>query len=126
MTTNKNDDMKVEIELNGSITEYKLKDSWEDVTTENFVKVANISQDENLNKTNKLVVLISELSGIDIDTLMNMSIDYIRQFEKSLALLNEPMPEYKEDYLEIDGEKYYFKSDYSKLTFGEVVSIEKI
>ena len=118
--------MRVEIMLNGVEKEYTLKDSWEDITTENFVKVANVTQNKDLSDTHKLVLLITELSGIDIDAVMSMDIEYLQQFEKSLGFLNEAMPEYNEDHIVIGDEKYFFKADYSKLTFGEVISIEKI
>ena len=118
--------MKIEVIENDELREFKLPDSWEDITSGNFTRISTIANREDLTETDRVILLISELSGIDYNTILKMDITHIEEFEKALSFLKDPMPEYKEEYIEVDNKKYYFKSDYTQLTFGEFISNEKI
>ena len=115
--------ISVNIELEEGIKSYDFPTSWEEVTVEQFVKLfADHTPTDN--ELMASVKVMSILSGIEEEIIMAMDVEDFKNLAVQLTFISEEMPNEEVDYIEVEGEKYYLYKDFSKMTTGEIITIE--
>lgn len=118
--------VKINLEIDDKTTEYNLPENWDEVNIEQFCKIWEFDRQE-MNTLQFATRIISSFTDIDEEVILDMQ---YTDFHKLCDILKftqtEFQPEKNVEYIEIEGEKYFLKSDFSQLTMGEVISIETI
>jgi hypothetical protein len=117
--------INLKLEIDDEVKEFNLPENWDEVTIGDFVKLFSFNR-EGLTTIELSVKVINILTGIDEELVMMMN---ITDFEKLVEVFNFTTKELEPvnvESIELEGEMYYLKSDFAKLTMGEVISIETI
>ena len=117
--------VEVNIEIEGGIKTYNIPTSWEEVTVKQFTQLYRYKND-NLNELLAAVNLISAISGIDQNVLLQMEIDDFKILTTQVSFITTEVPKVDVDYLEVGEDKYYLYTDFNRLTTGEVITIETL
>ena len=117
--------IKVNLEIDDEQVSFDLPSSWEEVTIGDFVKLFSFDR-EGMSVMTMVIKSISVLGNVDEDKLYMIPINDFERIAKQMDFLNKEMVPTKEDFVEIDGERYYIKFDFQNFTMGEVISIETI
>lgn len=104
---------------------YDIPDSWGEITVSTLQKLG-AEAPEGMTEIERSVNTISTLLGIDVDDVMMIPIDDFKKISSEVAFLNTEIESNPKDEITIDGETYYVKKDFDKLTTGEVISISTI
>jgi len=110
---------------------FVLAESWSEITFSQYITIINITKDEHLNETLKAVKIISYISDKPEaceKSLLNISREDFESLAEHFEWTNRKIEEdsVKKEFLEIDGKQYKIKSDYNKLTLGEMISVETL
>ena len=119
------------IELNIDERVYTIAESWDEIYFSQYVDIINLNKDEGMNdlsKAVKIIALISDKPESCEKDLLNLSREDFEELASNFEWTNKPIDNFKTDteYVEIDGKKYKIKKDYSKLTLGEMISVETL
>lgn len=115
--------VKVNLEIDDEVKEYSLPESWDDVTIEEFIKIFSFDRND-LTPIELSVKVINILTGIDEETILMIDVDNFNKINETIKFTGKDVVPVNCEYVELNGEKYYLKSDFSQLTMGEVISIE--
>jgi hypothetical protein len=113
--------MKVKIKDKGKIKEFKLINSWEDVTLDSWTKLIN---HKSKSKSKEALTLISELSNIPKDIINKLDLSTIAIIMGRIGKLQSEADNKLTRIIEIDGKRYGFHPDLDSLTLGEYADIE--
>jgi hypothetical protein len=103
---------------------YQIPESWNEVTVSQYKKW---SQDIiGASGIETIIKSISSFSGCPEDYLWDTSEAYLNELGNSIGFILTPIKDEVKDTLEINGEVYYVKKDFSQLTVGEVKAIEEL
>lgn len=117
--------IKINLEIEDEVMEYTLPENWDEVTVEQFVKIFSINR-EGLALYEIATQTINCFTDIKVEHLEMMDYkDYIKITEL-LKFTEKDVVPVTVEYVELNGEKYYLKTDFSQLTMGEVISIETL
>lgn len=116
---------KLNLTIDDESREYNIPDNWSEVTVSTLQKLGQYQLDD-MTEIEQSVKTISTLLGIDEDDVMMIPIDEFHKISDEVSFLNSDIESNPKDEIELNGETYYVKKDYSKLTTGEVVSIDTI
>lgn len=117
--------ISVNLDVDDELVSFDLPTSWEEVTIGDFVKLFSFDR-ENMSVMTMVIKSISVLGNVDEDKLYMIPINDFEKIAKAMDFLNVEMEPTKEDFVDIDGERYYIKFDFQNFTMGEVISIETI
>jgi hypothetical protein len=117
--------IEVNIELEGTNTTYNVPENWDEVTVRKFMNVYT-HKNPNSNELMGAVNLISALSDIDTDVLLQMDIDDFKNLATKISFITQEVPRQDVDYIELGDDKYYLYTEFNKLTTGEVITIETL
>jgi hypothetical protein len=117
--------IELEIDLGNEKKTYNLPQSWDEVSVDDYVKLTSINNDK-LSQVQIVVKNLSVLTGIDEETMYKIPMETFNGLVEYLTFFNQPIDGDLVDYVEIDGDKYYVKKDFDKLTLGETISIDVI
>lgn len=115
--------MKI-VEIAGE--DYKLPESWSEVTVETYEKIQAHSSflSEYKSQLEFVIELFGILLGIDALILKSMTKESFEILTKEIEWLNDDIPLKRQESFEIDGEKFVPVKDLKKLTTGDMISIE--
>lgn len=120
----------VEIEKNGEKSIYDIPDKWDDVSVGEYTKIVQFKNkyegDNSKFGIKESVELVSILTGIDSKTLYLMTPDNFEKLAKSIDFVKTDLDTKNVEFIIIEGEKFWLKKDFDKLTMGEVASVEAI
>jgi hypothetical protein len=118
--------IKVSIEIEDEVREFDLPENWNEVSVEQFIKLFSFDREE-LTIIEITSKVINCFTGIDEDLLMLMDYEDFTKIAKQLEFTknDEGLVEQSE-FIELNDEVYYIKTDFSKYTMGEIISIETI
>jgi hypothetical protein len=110
--------------MDKKLQELKIKDSWDRVTISDFMMIEEINQDANLNSLEKMIKILSVLSGVN-DSFFNKFLvtDLTQLFEKVDFLKTPPNAQLKDFYV-IGGKKYKFIKRYADLSTGQHIDLD--
>jgi len=117
--------IELEIELGNEKKTYNLPESWDEVSVDDYVKLTSIDNDK-LSQVQVVVKNLSVLTGIDEDTMYKIPMETFNGIVEYLYFFNQPLEGELVDSVELDGEEYFVKKDFDKLTLGETISIDVI
>lgn len=117
--------INLEIEIDGDVKTFNVPENWSEVTVGKTTEIATISKDT-MNNLELMVRILSILSNMDEEIIYMMEQDDFLNIIETLKFTNEEIKGELKEFITIDGEDYYLKKDFNKLTLGEIISIETI
>lgn len=120
--------MNIELIINEEKREITLPKSWEDITIGQYQQLQLINDNDNyISAMHKDIDIIATFLGLTIDEVELLSIDEFNELVDNLQFLKET-PTFKEgienEITDLQGKKWYVKSDFNSLTTGEKISID--
>ena len=117
--------IKLKIEIDGEKRKFELPNGWDEVTVGQYKQLMMIDRD-NLTSVMQFVKMITILSDIDEDTVMQIPATSFGDIQEALDFTKEIISTDDEikDYIIVGDDKYYIKKDFEALTMGETISIE--
>jgi hypothetical protein len=113
--------MKVKIKKGAKTREYKLISSWEEVTLEKWVKLAEL---EGLSKSEEAEGIIEAFSNIPNTLVKGLALPDVSAILNRVAKLQNEKNSSLKKIIEVDGKIYGFHPQLSDITLGEYADIE--
>lgn len=115
--------MKVKIKKEGKkVQEFKLIDSWEDVTLESYIKLIDF---ETGTKTENATETIAELTDIPKTLIKELALSDVVGIMNKISQLQADSDTKLKRLIEINGVEYGFHPDLDKITLGEYADLEQ-
>ena len=116
--------IELKVNIDGQEKSFSMPSGWDEVTIGTFEKIANCSVGDN--ELQESIEILGYVTGMDDETLYALPIDQVPVIMEQLKYINEPISNEPKEFVEVGGQKYYFKQDFDKLTTGEVLSIDML
>ena len=113
--------MKVKIKKEGKVKEFKLINSWEEVTLEKWLKLIDF---ETGTKTEEATETIAALSNIPKQLVKELALKDVAVIMSKIAKLQQKQDTKLKKIIEIEGVEYGFHPDLDSITLGEYADIE--
>ena len=113
--------MKVKIKKEGKTKEFKLINSWEEVSLETWLKLIDF---HNGTKSKEAEETIAALSNIPKDLIKQLELKDVAVIMSKLADLQAEQDSSLKRIVEIEGKRYGFHPNLSEITLGEYADIE--
>ena len=113
--------MKVKINKEGKVKEFKLIDKWEDVTIETYSKLMTFT---NGTKSSEALATLTELSNIPKELLNQLELKHIVLMLEKLSHLQSQEDTTLKNIIEINGVEYGFMPDLDSISLGQYADIE--
>jgi hypothetical protein len=113
--------MKVKINKDGKVKEFKLIDKWEDVTIETYSKLMTFT---NGTKSSEALATLTELSNIPKELLNQLELKHIVLMLEKLSHLQSQEDTTLKNIIEINGVEYGFMPDLDSISLGMYADIE--
>jgi hypothetical protein len=114
--------MKVKIKKEGKVKEFKLINSWADVTLESYIKLIEF---EKGTKTENATETIAELTNIPKTLIKELALSDVVGIMSKISQMQADSDTKLKRLIEINGVKYGFHPDLDKITLGEYADIEQ-
>ena len=114
--------MKVKIKKEGKVKEFKLINSWSDVTLETWLKLIDFSTGT---KTEEATETIAALSNIPKQLVKELALSDVAVIMSKIAELQAKQDTTLKRIIEINGVEYGFHPDLDSITLGEYADIEQ-
>jgi hypothetical protein len=113
--------MKVKIKKQGKTKEFKLINSWSDVTLEKWLKLIDVKTDS---KSKEALETITALSDIPKQLVKELGIQDVAVIMSELGKLQIKQESKLKRIIKVDGIEYGFHPDLDSITLGEYADIE--
>jgi hypothetical protein len=113
--------MKVKINKEGKVKEFKLINKWEDVTIETYSKLMTFT---NGTKSSEALATLTELSNIPKELLKQLELKHIVLMLEKLSHLQSQEDTTLKNIIEINGVEYGFMPDLDSISLGQYADIE--
>ena len=113
--------MKVKVKKEGKVKEFKLINSWEDVTLEKWLQLIDF---ETGTKTEEATETIAALSNIPRQLVKELALKDVAVLMSKIAKLQQKQDTKLKKIIEIEGVEYGFHPDLDSITLGEYADIE--
>ena len=113
--------MKVKIKKKGKTKEFKLINSWEEVTLEKWLKLIDF---HNGTKSKEAEETIAALSNIPKDLIKQLELKDVAVIMSKISELQAEQDSSLKRIVEIEGKRYGFHPDLDSITLGEYADIE--
>jgi hypothetical protein len=113
--------MKVKINKEGKVKEFKLIDKWEDVTIDTYSKLMTFT---NGTKSSEALATLTELSNIPKELLNQLELKHIVLMLEKLSHLQSQEDTTLKNIIEINGVEYGFMPDLDSISLGQYADIE--
>ena len=114
--------MKVKIKKEGKVKEFKLINSWSDVTLETWLQLIDF---ETGTKTEEATDTIAALSNIPKQLIKELALSDVAVIMSKIGELQAKQDTTLKRIIEINGVEYGFHPDLDKITLGEYADIEQ-
>jgi hypothetical protein len=106
----------------------KIKNSWDEVTLGEFLRISDIDQDPELAKTvvKKSIKLIDVISDMEYGELLDLEMAVMEPLIEIASFLHTEPQASKEKTFKIDGVEYMMHPNLNKLNNGESISLESM
>jgi hypothetical protein len=115
---------ELKLMIDGLEKTYNIPTTWDDITIQTYKKIVNIPSE--VKGVFLSIELAIRLIGLDRDTIEELPIEEFNKILEQMTFINEELKAELAESIEVGGETFYFKKDFSKLTTGEVASIDLI
>jgi len=113
--------MKVKIKKEGKVKKYKVIESWNDVTLENWVKLIEV---EGKATSKEALDTITALSDIPEKLIKELSIQDVAAIMKYISELQVEQDSSLHQVITVNDKQYGFHPDLEEITLGEYADIE--
>ena len=113
--------MKVKVKKKGKVKEFKLINSWKDVTLEKWLQVVDF---ETGTKTEEATETIAALSNSPKQIIKELAVSDVAAIMSRIAELQQEQDTKLKRIIEIDGVEYGFHPDLDSITLGEYADLE--
>ena len=113
--------MKVKINKEGKVKEFKLINKWEDVTIDTYSKLMTFT---NGTKSSEALATLTELSNIPKELLNQLELKHIVLMLEKLSHLQSQEDTTLKNIIEINGVEYGFMPDLDSISLGQYADIE--
>lgn len=117
--------VKINVEIDDEVKSFDLPENWDEVSVEQFVKIFSINR-EGLPLYQIATQTINCFTDISVEHLELMDYNDYLKINEVLKFTEKDIVPVTVEYIELDGVKYYLKTDFTQLTMGEVISIETL
>jgi hypothetical protein len=117
--------VKLKLEIDDEMTEYIIPESWDEVNVKQFCDLFSRT-DQGLNEIQNIVRIVSIFTNIKEDDLLMMSPDDFQSISKVITFITKDIEGQIVESIDVDDEEYFLKSDFGKLTMGEILSIDTL
>lgn len=118
--------LDVKVEFDDEVVEFSLPTGWDEVSIQEFCRLFSVPRDEQP-LLEQAIDAISLLGGISKDVIYQLPYEEFGKLANAMEFINtEMVPEDLQEGIDIEGETYFFKKDFSKFTMGEIISIETL
>ena len=114
--------MKVKIKKQGKVKQFKLINSWADVTLETWIKLVDFATGT---KTEEATETIAALSDIPKQLVKELALSDVAVIMSKIAELQAKQDTTLKRIIEINEVEYGFHPDLDKITLGEYADIEQ-
>jgi len=113
--------MKVKVKKKGKVKQYKLINSWEDVTLEKWLQLVDLKTDT---KSEEATETIAALSNIPKKLIKELALSDVAILMSRIAELQKEQNTKLKRIIKIDGIEYGFHPDLDSISLGEFADIE--
>ena len=114
--------MKVKIKKQGETKEFKLIDSWSDVTLSTWLSLIDFKEGT---KTEEATKTIAALTDIPKRLVQELALSDVVNIMSKIGELQEKQDTKLKNLIEINGVEYGYHPDLSEITLGEYADIEQ-
>ena len=114
--------MEIKIKKEGKVKEFKLINSWEDVTLEKWLQLIDV---ETGTKTEEATETIAALSNIPKQLVKELALSDVAVIMSRIAELQQEQDTKLKRIIEINGIEYGFHPDLDSISLGEYADIEQ-
>ena len=114
--------MKVKIKKEGKVKEFKLINSWADVTLETWLKLVDFATGT---KTEEATETIAALSDIPKKLIKELALSDVAVIMRKIAELQAKQDTTLKRIIEINDVEYGFMPDLDKISLGEYADVEQ-
>ena len=114
--------MKVKIKKEGKVKQFKLINSWADVTLETWIKLVDFATGT---KTEEATETIAALSDIPKQLVKELALSDVAVIMSKIAELQAKQDTTLKRIIEINDVEYGFHPDLNKITLGEYADVEQ-
>jgi len=114
--------MEIKIKKKGKVKEFKLINSWEDVTLEKWLQLIDF---ETGTKTEEATETIAALSNIPKQLVKELALSDVATIMSRIAELQQEQDTKLKRIIEINGIEYGFHPDLDSISLGEYADIEQ-
>ena len=114
--------MKVKIKKQGETKEFKLIDSWADVTLSTWLSLIDFKEGT---KTEEATKTIAALTDIPKRLVQELALSDVVNIMSKIGELQEKQDTKLKNLIEINGVEYGYHPDLSEITLGEYADIEQ-
>ena len=122
--------IKVNFNIDDDTQSFDVPENWDEVTVEQFMELVELQmvtkEEVNVNPFNTIIKMVHIMTGIPMDIIEMVPVDQFHLIQDTLLYTKEEVDIEKRDYVEIDGDTYWVKNDFNKLTMGETITIETL
>ena len=115
--------IKLNLTIDDEAKVFNVPQNWEDVTVGTYEKLAKIDK-ANENEFQMAIDVLCAITDMSLDDAYSLPVDRMPEILKHITFTNTEIPLTDKEYIEIDGDEYYLKKDFTQLTNGEVISLE--
>lgn len=117
--------INLELEIDEVLTKINIPTTWEEITVGQLESISQINM-EGLNTLEQVVKIITTLTKADEDLIYMIPVEDFNLISEKLEFLKSEVKNTPADFVEVNGEQYWLKKDFDKLTMGESISIEAL
>jgi len=99
-----------------------LPTQFEEILLKQYIAISSMNKD--LNKLDKDIELLSILTGLSTEDIVDINIDTVKYMFKSLEFLFEQKEHTLIEKIKLDGQWYGLNPDMKNITFGEYIDLE--
>jgi hypothetical protein len=120
--------IKVNFNIDDDTQSFDVPENWDEVTVEQFMELVELQKEakEEVNPLTTIIKMVHIMTGIPMDIVEMVPVDQFHLIQDTLQYTKEEVNIEKKDYVEIDGDTYWVKNDFNKLTMGETITIETL
>lgn len=111
------------INLEYSGNTYKMPTKFKEITIDKYIDIISIDQEKT--EIEKLIAIISILTGMDEDIIRSINVDQIKMINNHLQFLFKSNEFLLVEQVNIDGVWYGFNKELSDISFGEYIDLEE-
>lgn len=117
--------VNLNLTIDDEVKEFNIPESWDEVNVEQFGKLFSFNREE-LTPIQLGVKTLNIFIGVDEETLMMLNYDDFINLINIVNFTNKDIETVKFESIDVNGDNYFIKDDFSQLTMGEVISIETL